>query len=160
MSRDPNQGYFSDGITEDIITELSRLSELFIIARNSSFQYKGEVARYQASRQRGASLSTSWRAACHSRTTRHGPSSIVDETVFEPRGLNRKLRSLVRQKAGMSLFVVRGAGKFPGRSGASSWNRGSGSGRPWSRWAPRLRKLTLRGADASTARTASLERRI
>src|SRR6516165_11844704 len=57
-------------------------------------------------------------------------------------------------------FVVRGAGKFPGRSGASSWNKGCGSGRPWSRCAPRLRKLTLRGADASTARTASPESRI
>jgi len=37
---DPGQDYFSDGITEDIITQLSRFSELFVIARNSSFQYK------------------------------------------------------------------------------------------------------------------------
>jgi adenylate cyclase len=42
MSGDPAQDYFSDGITEDIITELSRFSELFVIARNSSFQYKGK----------------------------------------------------------------------------------------------------------------------
>jgi adenylate cyclase len=41
LSRDPNQEYFSEGITEDIITELSRFSELLVIARNSSFQYKG-----------------------------------------------------------------------------------------------------------------------
>src|SRR6185369_9951059 len=41
MSGDPDQDYFSDGITEDIITALSRFSELFVIARNSSFQYKG-----------------------------------------------------------------------------------------------------------------------
>ena len=41
MSGDPGQEYFSDGITEDIITSLSRFSELFVIARNSSFQYKG-----------------------------------------------------------------------------------------------------------------------
>ena len=40
MSGDPAQDYFSDGITEDIITGLSRFSELFVIARNSSFQYK------------------------------------------------------------------------------------------------------------------------
>jgi adenylate cyclase len=40
MSRDPDQEYFADGITEDIITELSQFSELFVIARNSSFQYK------------------------------------------------------------------------------------------------------------------------
>ena len=42
MSGDPGQEYFSDGITEDIITNLSRFSELFVIARNSSFQYKGK----------------------------------------------------------------------------------------------------------------------
>jgi adenylate cyclase len=42
MSGDPEQEYFSDGITEDIITELSRFSSLFVIARNSSFTYKGQ----------------------------------------------------------------------------------------------------------------------
>lgn len=41
LSGDPNQDYFCEGITEDIITELSRFSELLVIARNSSFQYKG-----------------------------------------------------------------------------------------------------------------------
>jgi adenylate cyclase len=41
LSQDPNQDYFCEGITEDIITELSRFSELLVIARNSSFQYKG-----------------------------------------------------------------------------------------------------------------------
>ena len=43
ISRDPDQEYFADGITEDIITELSQFSELFVIARNSSFQYKGRT---------------------------------------------------------------------------------------------------------------------
>jgi TolB-like protein len=42
MSSDAEQAFFSDGITEDIITELSRFSELFVIARNSSFAYKGQ----------------------------------------------------------------------------------------------------------------------
>ncbi len=42
MSGDAEQEYFSDGITEDIITELSRFSSLFVIARNSSFAFKGE----------------------------------------------------------------------------------------------------------------------
>ena len=37
MSGDPEQSYFSDGITEDIITDLSKVSSLFVIARNSSF---------------------------------------------------------------------------------------------------------------------------
>ena len=43
MSGDPGQDYFSDGITEDIITGLSRFSELFVIARNSSFAYKSKA---------------------------------------------------------------------------------------------------------------------
>ena len=42
MSGDPEQEYFSDGITEDIITDLSKVSELNVIARNSSFTYKGK----------------------------------------------------------------------------------------------------------------------
>ncbi len=42
MSNDPNQEYFSDGITEDIITALSHLRWLNVIARNSSFSYKGQ----------------------------------------------------------------------------------------------------------------------
>jgi adenylate cyclase len=41
MSGDPEQEYFSDGIADDIITELSRSRSLFVIARNSSFFYKG-----------------------------------------------------------------------------------------------------------------------
>ena len=43
MSGDPEQEYFTDGVTEDIITELSRFHELFVIARNSSFTYKGQA---------------------------------------------------------------------------------------------------------------------
>jgi TolB-like protein len=41
LSGDPEQTYFADGITEDIITELSRFRSLFVIARNSSFAYRG-----------------------------------------------------------------------------------------------------------------------
>jgi adenylate cyclase len=43
MSGDPEQEYFADGIAEDIITALSRFKELFVIARNSSFTYKGRA---------------------------------------------------------------------------------------------------------------------
>jgi TolB-like protein len=43
MSGDPEQSYFSDGITEDIITELSKFREFLVIARNSSFQFRGKV---------------------------------------------------------------------------------------------------------------------
>jgi len=45
MSGDSEQEYFSDGMTEDIITDLSRISGLFVAARNSSFTYKGAAVR-------------------------------------------------------------------------------------------------------------------
>jgi len=43
LSNDPQQDYFADGVVEDIITGLSRIKWLFVIARNSSFAYKGSV---------------------------------------------------------------------------------------------------------------------
>ena len=41
MSGDPEQEYFADGMTDDLITDLSKISGLFVIARNSTFTYKG-----------------------------------------------------------------------------------------------------------------------
>jgi adenylate cyclase len=48
MSRDPEQEYFSDGISEDIITDLSKISGLTVISRNSSFTYKGRAVDVRA----------------------------------------------------------------------------------------------------------------
>jgi len=47
MSGDPKEDYFSDGITEEIIMGLSKISELFVIARNSTFVYKGKPVKVQ-----------------------------------------------------------------------------------------------------------------
>ncbi len=47
MSDDPEQEYFSDGMTEDLITDLSKISGLYVIARNSVFTYKGKPARVE-----------------------------------------------------------------------------------------------------------------
>jgi len=47
MSDDPEQEYFSDGITEDLITDLSKISDLFVIARNSTFVYKNKSVNVQ-----------------------------------------------------------------------------------------------------------------
>ena len=47
MSDDPKQEYFSDGITDDVITDLSKISGLFVIARNSTFTYKGKPVKVQ-----------------------------------------------------------------------------------------------------------------
>jgi len=54
MSGDPEQTYFSDGITDDIITDLARYGELFVIARHSSFAYRdGTTAPAQIARELG-----------------------------------------------------------------------------------------------------------
>ncbi len=47
MSEDSKQDYFSDGITEDLTSDLSKISSLFVIARNSAFTYKGKAVKVQ-----------------------------------------------------------------------------------------------------------------
>ena len=47
LSDDPEQGYFADGMTEDLITDLSKISGIFVIARNSSWTYKGKPTKVQ-----------------------------------------------------------------------------------------------------------------
>jgi adenylate cyclase len=47
MSGDPEQDYFSDGLTEQIISALSKVPKLFVIARNSTFTYKGKPVKVQ-----------------------------------------------------------------------------------------------------------------
>jgi adenylate cyclase len=54
MSNDPEQEYFSDGITEDLTADLSKIASLFVIARNSAFTYKGKAVKVQdVSREMG-----------------------------------------------------------------------------------------------------------
>ncbi len=54
MSGDPEQEYFSDGITEDLITDLSKIRELFVVARHATFTYKGKrVMPQQVARELG-----------------------------------------------------------------------------------------------------------
>src|SRR5713226_9097217 len=47
MSEDPKQDYFSDGLTEVLTGDLSKISSLFVIARNSAFTYKGKAVKVQ-----------------------------------------------------------------------------------------------------------------
>ena len=63
MSGDPEQEYFADGMVEDIITALSRFKSLFVIARNSSFTYKGKPSTSGRSAANSASATCS-KAAC------------------------------------------------------------------------------------------------
>ena len=63
MSGDPEQEYFSDGISEDIITDLSKASELLVIARNSSFTYKGKPVDVRNRSGANSACATFWREA-------------------------------------------------------------------------------------------------
>ncbi len=55
MSKDPDQDYFSDGLTETLTGDLSKISSLFVIARNSAFTYKGKAVKVQdVGREMGA----------------------------------------------------------------------------------------------------------
>ena len=45
MSDDKDQEYFADGIAEDIITDISKVSGIFVVARNSTFTYKGKAVK-------------------------------------------------------------------------------------------------------------------
>ena len=57
MSADAEQAYFVDGLTEDLITDLSKVPELFVIARNSSFAYKGRsIDTRQIARETGCEI--------------------------------------------------------------------------------------------------------
>jgi hypothetical protein len=95
-SGDKEQDYFSDGITEDIITELSRFSDLFVIAHNSSLQYKGRRSTYAKSdaslacttscREAFAAGVTEFESRCSSLMPRPapiaGPSATTGGTMF------------------------------------------------------------------------------
>ena len=66
MSGDPEQEYFADGMVEDIITALSRIKSLFVIARNSSFTYKGKAVDIKAVGSRTRRPVCPWRQCSES----------------------------------------------------------------------------------------------
>jgi DNA-binding winged helix-turn-helix (wHTH) protein len=72
LSGDPEQEYFADGIVEDIITALSRMRWLFVIARNSSFTYKGRAVDSRGKRRQSRSGSPWLRRIRRRRLTSSG----------------------------------------------------------------------------------------
>ena len=112
MSGDPEQEYFSDGITEDIITDLSKVSALAVISRNSAFMYKDKhvdvpkVARElkvepRARRQRaqGRRAPAHQRAADRRRrpTTTSGPNATTATPPTSSRSRTRSPRRSSRR---------------------------------------------------------------
>ena len=83
MSGDPEQEYFADGMVEDIITALSRFKSLFVIARNSSFTYKGQRRRREAGRARA------WGALRAGRKRAQGKRTVADHRAID-RGSDRR----------------------------------------------------------------------
>jgi adenylate cyclase len=73
MSEDPKQEYLCDGMTEAIITALSRVPRLVVIARNSTFTYKGKPVKVkQVSEDLGVDMY--WRGVCR------GPAIVFGST--------------------------------------------------------------------------------
>jgi len=107
MSADPEQEFFGDGIAEDVITALSHYPSLFVIARNSSFTYKGRAVDVkQIGRELGvryvleavcanrgivSALPRSW-----SRPKPASMSALSVTTVISPTSSRRKTRSRKR----------------------------------------------------------------
>ena len=89
MSGDPEQEYFSDGIADDIITELSRSRSLFVIARNSSFTYKGRAVDVkQVARELGVRY-------------------VVEGSVRRSGGRIRVIAQLIDARAGSHVWAER-----------------------------------------------------
>jgi TolB-like protein len=93
MSGDPEQDYFADGIAEEIITALSRMRLLFVIARNSSFAYKG---RSVDEKQIGREL---------------GVRYLLEGSVRRAAGRIRITGQLVEAETGLQLWADRFEGK-------------------------------------------------
>jgi adenylate cyclase len=89
MSQDPEQEYFADGITEDIITDLSKVSGLLVIARNSSFAYKNQ--------------SPDVRRVCHDLGVRH----VLEGSVRRAGGRVRINAQLIDGSSGGHLWAER-----------------------------------------------------
>ena len=64
MSGDAEQEYFSDGISEDIITDLSKVSALAVVSRNTAFTLQGQERRHRADRAGSSRSATCSKAAC------------------------------------------------------------------------------------------------
>ncbi|MGH6755129.1 MAG: adenylate/guanylate cyclase domain-containing protein, partial [Bradyrhizobium sp.] len=94
MSGDPEQDYFADGMVEEIITALSRFKSLFVIARNSSFTYKGKAVDIK---QVGREL---------------GVRYVVEGSVRKAAGTVRITGQLIDATTGAHLWADRFEGKL------------------------------------------------
>ena len=81
MSKDPEQDYFSNGITEVLTSDLSRISTLFVIARNTAFTYKGKAANVQDVRERTGGVIRAGRQRTESGEQVRIVAQLIDTTT-------------------------------------------------------------------------------
>jgi adenylate cyclase len=115
MSGDPEQEYFVDGLTEDIITELSRRHELFVISRNSTFVYKGQSVNIrEVARKLGAQYFVEGsvrKAGGHLRVTAQLIDTATDAHIWAER-YDRKLDDVFAIQDEVTTAIV---ATLPGR---------------------------------------------
>ena len=101
MSDDPEQEWFADGMTDDLITDLSNISGLFVIARNTAFTYKDKAVDVKAV-GRDWVLGTSSKAACGAPATRSASTrsslTLRPAAMFGPRSMIVSSRTFSRFK--------------------------------------------------------------
>jgi len=90
LSGDPDQSYFADGMTDDLITQLSRVAGLFVISRNSVFTLQGQNRKGRDHHQRGGQPIHRRKTSFNKRKTRTAGSGLVamNRMVFRPADLH------------------------------------------------------------------------
>jgi adenylate cyclase len=123
MSGDPEQEFFADGLTEDIITELSRFRDLLVISRNSTFVHKGKAVKVQeVAREFGVDyvLEGSVRkAGDRIRVTVQLIDAATDQHIWAER-YDRKLEDIFAIQDEMTCAIV---ATLPGRVEAATHDR-------------------------------------
>jgi adenylate cyclase len=152
MSGNPEQEYFSDGISEDIITALSKIKNLLVIARNSTFTYKGKsVDVRQVSREQGVRyvLEGSVRKAGNQvRVTAQLIDATTSHHIWAER-YDRELKDIfavqdeIMREIVVALDVELNAGEQ-----ARAWSSGTTNLEAWE--CVRLSTTNVLGADAGT----------
>ena len=135
MSGDPEQEFFADGLTEDIITELSRFRELLVISRNAVFVHKGKpIKAQQVAHEFGVRLRRRGQRAQGRRSRpRHGPA---DRRRNRDAPLGRALRSRARghfRHPGRGHLGDRRDAVRPRRSRAARPRQAQAAPRTWRR---------------------------
>jgi len=125
MSGDPEQRYFSDGITEDILTELSHFRQLFVVARNSTFKYRDRAVDIRSvARELGAQYVVEGsvrKAGNRARVTVQLIEGATGNHVWAER-LDRDLQDIFAVQAELAQAIAARVSGQVERVSASDWS--------------------------------------